>query len=129
MNMLKNKANEIKTIFGGVELVANALLVMDKTTTTRVNDVIIINMDGATDKTVIIIITLKMRAVVEPVVGESPTFKLMDCAKAESAKQKMQKSKIIAIKLIFFFMILPFVTLCFCRNVAFYNLRRQTNQQ
>ncbi len=106
MNMLKNKAREIKTMFGGVELVAKALRVMDKTTTTRVKEVIIIKIEGATDSTVIIIITLKMRAVVEPVVGESPTFKLMDCANAESAKQRMPKNKIKASKLIFFFMFL-----------------------
>lgn len=118
MNMLKNKAREIKTMFGGVELVAKALRVMDKTTTTRVNEVIIIKIDGATDKTVIIIITLKMRAVVEPVEGESPTLRLMDCANAESAKQKMPKSKMIVIKLIFFFMILTFGT-----DIIFNNLR------
>ena len=122
MNMLKNKAKEIKTMFGGVELVAKALRVMDKTTTTRVKEVIIMRIDGATDKTVIIIITLKMRAVVEPVVGESPTLRLMDCANAESAKQKMPKSKIRASKLIFFFMFLT------CgADVGFYNLGRGTN--
>lgn len=128
MNMLKNRASETKTMFGGVELVAKALRVTDNTTIMRVKDVIIIKIDGATDKTVIIIITLKMRAVVEPVVGESPTFKLMDWAKAESAKQKIPKSKIIAIKLIFFIMILPFVILFLCRNIVFNNLRRRTNQ-
>lgn len=78
MNILKNKAKEINTMFGGVELVAKALRVTDKTTIIRVNEVIIINIDGATDKTVIIIITLNIRAVVDPVAGESPTFKLMD---------------------------------------------------
>lgn len=114
MNMLKNKASEIKTILGGVELVAKALRVMDKTTTTRVNEVIIIKIEGATDNTVIIIITLKMRAVVDPVVGESPTFRLMDCAKAESVQHSMPKRNMNAIKLIFFVMILTFgINICF----------------
>lgn len=108
-------------MFGGVELVANALRVKERTTTTRVNEVIMIKIDGATDKTVIIIITLKIRAVVEPVVGESPTFKLIDCANAESAKQKMPKNNIKMMKLILFVIFLSFF-LPFGVDIGFYYL-------
>ena len=73
--MVKNNANEIKTILGGVALVARALLVIEKTTTIRVNDVIIMRIDGAIDNTVIIIMTLKIRAVAEPS-GASETLRL-----------------------------------------------------
>ena len=105
MNKLKNKAKDIRTIFGGVELVANALLVMDKTTTKRVNDVIIIKMEGATDKTVMSMITLKILAVVEPLLGLSPISKLNVCAMAESIYPKKANTKANSM-IIFLFMII-----------------------
>ena len=67
MNIVRNKASEIRTIFGGVELVAKALRVMEKTTIIRVKEVIITKILGAIDSTVIIRIMLKIRAVAEPV--------------------------------------------------------------
>ena len=118
MNKLKNKARDINTMLGGVELVAKALRVNDKTTTMRVNEVIIIKMDGAIDNTVIIIITLNIRAVAEPVAGESPIFRLMLCAKAESTMKKRPINNIMPHKLILFFMLLTFVLF----NVFFNNL-------
>ncbi len=66
MNMVRNKASESSTIFGGVELVASALRVIEKTTTIRVNDVIITSRLGAIDNTVISRIRLKILAVAEP---------------------------------------------------------------
>ena len=96
MNKVKNKAKEIITVFGGVELVAKALRVKENTTTKRVNDVIITKILGAIDNIVISIITLKIRAVVDPVVACS-TFKEIDWAIATSTKQK-EHNMIKAIK-------------------------------
>ena len=62
-----NKASEMKTMLGGVALVARAERVIENTTIRRVNEVIIMTIDGAKDKTVISAKTLKMRAVAVPV--------------------------------------------------------------
>ena len=75
IKMVMNKAKAISTILGGVALVERAERVMEKTTIKRVNDVIIITIDGANDRIVIRANTLKMRAEAEPVVT-SPRFKL-----------------------------------------------------
>lgn len=77
-----NNAREIKTMFGGVALVAKADLVIEKTTINLVKDVIIITIDGAKDKTVIKAKTLKILAVAVPVEA-SPKLRLMFCAIAE----------------------------------------------
>ena len=86
INKVRNKARETRTILGGVELVARALRVMENTTTIRVKEVIITKMDGARDRTVIIMITLKILAVAEPFAASS-ILRLMLCAAAEPAEQ------------------------------------------
>ena len=75
MKIVINKANEIRTIFGGVALVAKADLVMESTTIRRVKDVIIITMDGARDRIVIKAKTLKILAEAVPVEA-SPRLRL-----------------------------------------------------
>lgn len=52
MKNVKNNANPIITWFGGDVLVANAVLVKDRTITIRAKDVINIRILGANDKTV-----------------------------------------------------------------------------
>ena len=91
--MVRNNAKETKTMFGGVAFVAKALRVMEKTTIKRVKDVIITKIDGATDKTVIIIITLNIRAVAEPL-GASSTLRLSVCAQASPPKNKTETTAI-----------------------------------
>ena len=80
MKIVINKANEIRTIFGGVALVAKADLVMESTTIRRVKDVIIITMDGARDRIVTKAKTLKILAEAVPVEA-SPRLRLTLCAK------------------------------------------------
>lgn len=79
MKIVINKAKEIKTIFGGVALVAKAERVSDSTTIKRVKDVIIITMDGAKDRIVIKAKTLKILAEAVPVEA-SPRLRLTLCA-------------------------------------------------
>jgi len=79
-------------MLGGVALVAKALRVIEKTTTMRVKEVIITKIDGASDKTVIIMMILKIRPVAEPV-GVSDIFKLTDCANAESLNINIVSNK------------------------------------
>ena len=88
-----NKASEMKTMLGGVALVARAERVIENTTIRRVNEVIIMTIDGAKDKTVISAKTLKMRAVAVPVEA-SPKLRLRFCASATSEKKQMPQSKI-----------------------------------
>jgi hypothetical protein len=49
---VRNKASEMTTEFGGAVAVPSAVRNSDKTTTIRVNDVIMMRMDGASDSTV-----------------------------------------------------------------------------
>ena len=58
-------------MLGGVEFVAKAERVKEKTTINRVKDVIIMTIDGASDKMVIRAKTLKIRADAEPVEASS----------------------------------------------------------
>jgi hypothetical protein len=67
MNIVINNAREMRTILGGVLLVDKAERVSENTTISLVNDVIIMTMDGASDKTVIRANTLKIRAEAVPV--------------------------------------------------------------
>ena len=66
---------------------------MEKTTIRRVNDVIIMTIDGAKDKTVMSANTLNMRAVAVPVEA-SPKLRLMFWANAKSQQQKNVYKKI-----------------------------------
>ena len=92
-NIVRNKAKEISTMLGGVELVARALRVMEKTTAILVKDVIIIRMDGAKDRIVMTARRLNIRAVAEPV-GCPATSSVIDWAKAISAPTNSENAKI-----------------------------------
>lgn len=104
INIVRNKAKEISTMFGGVELVDRALRVMENTTTIRVNEVIMTKIDGAIESTVISIMILKMRAVADPV-GWSATSMLRVCAQTQ-LEEKSQATAIIPINRLSFFIIL-----------------------
>mgnify|MGYP003324467403 FL=1 len=66
INALKKSAKLIITILGGDCCVPRAVLKSDKTTTIRVNEVIVTNSPGAKDKTAIKATICKIRAVVDP---------------------------------------------------------------
>ena len=72
-------------MFGGVALVAKAERVIEKTMINRVNDVIIITIDGAKERIVMSAKTLNIRAVAVPVVTFSK-LRLTLCAYAEVQK-------------------------------------------
>lgn len=99
-----NRASETKTILGGVALVAKALRVMEKTTLMRMNEVVITRMDGAKDRTVIIIKTLKIRAAAEPS-GVSATLRDRLCDKAFSGKHPAKIRARAAIKSLCFIVV------------------------
>ena len=66
MNALKKSAKLIITTFGGDCCVPKAVLKRDRTTTIRVNDVMVTNRPGARDKTATSATICNIRAVVEP---------------------------------------------------------------
>lgn len=99
-----NKARAMSTMFGGVALVAKAERVIENTIINRVNDVIIITIDGANDNIVISAKTLNIRAVAVPVVTLSK-LRLTLCAYAEEQNNKVKINKQSADSLVLFIMI------------------------
>jgi len=73
------------TEFGGAVAVPSAVRSSDSTTTIRVNDVIMIRIDGATDSTVNNAISWIARSVTPPLPW--PRLILMSCANAGSASE------------------------------------------
>src|SRR3981189_2977436 len=71
------------TEFGGAVAVPNAVRSSDNTTTIRVNDVIMIRIDGATESTVSSAISWIARSVTPPLPW--PRLMLMSCANAGAA--------------------------------------------
>ena len=63
---VRNSASEMTTEFGGEVAVPSAVRNSDSTTTMRVNDVIMIRIDGASDSTVISAISWMMRSFSPP---------------------------------------------------------------
>ena len=88
-------------MLGGVALVDKAERVIENTTINRVNEVIIITIDGANESTVISAKILKIRAVAVPVVTLSK-LRLTLCAKAEEQKNKVNINKQIADSFVLF---------------------------
>ena len=78
---VRNSASDTITVLGGVCCMPMAVRKNDRTTTIRVNDVIIINIDGANDKTVISATICTTRPVTVP---SLPAPRSMDifCANA-----------------------------------------------
>src|ERR1700752_3593229 len=72
------------TEFGGAVAVPNAVRSSDSTTTMRVNDVIMIRIDGAIDSTVSSAISWIARSVTPPL--PAPRLMLISCALAGSTK-------------------------------------------
>src|ERR1700722_19893454 len=73
------------TEFGGAVAVPSAVRNSDNTTTMRVNDVIMIRIDGATDSTVNSAISWIARSVTPPLPWPPPRLMLMSCAHAGTA--------------------------------------------
>src|ERR1700722_6046235 len=73
------------TEFGGAVAVPSAVRNSDNTTTMRVNDVIMIRIDGATDNTVNSAINWIARSVTPPLPWPPPRLMLMSCANAGAA--------------------------------------------
>src|ERR1700722_15495059 len=73
------------TEFGGAVAVPSAVRNSDNTTTMRVNDVIMIRIDGATDNTVNSAINWIARSVTPPLPWPPPRLMLMSCAHAGTA--------------------------------------------
>src|SRR6202158_2749013 len=73
------------TEFGGAVAVPNAVRHSDTTATIRVNDVIIIRIDGAIDSTVSSAISWIARSVTPPL--PAPRLMLMSCANAGAASE------------------------------------------
>ena len=71
------------TEFGGAVAVPNAVRSSDSTTTIRVNDVIMIRIDGAIERIVSSAISWIARSVTPP--SPWPRLMLMSCASAGSA--------------------------------------------
>src|SRR5579863_5985652 len=80
---VRNIASAIITEFGGAVAVPIAVRSSDSTTTIRVNDVIMIRIDGAIDSTVNSAISWIARSVTPPLPW--PRLMLMSCANAGSA--------------------------------------------
>src|SRR5580658_10703420 len=85
------------TEFGGAVAVPSAVRSNDNTTTIRVNDVIMIRIDGATDSTVRSAISWIARSLTPPPGPWPPRLMLMSCANAglasEPAAIRMAKNK------------------------------------
>src|SRR6202020_523040 len=73
------------TELGGAVAVPSAVRSSDSTTTMRVNDVIMIRIDGATDNTVNSAISWIARSVTPPLPAPPPRLMLMSCAHAGTA--------------------------------------------
>src|SRR5580704_9795698 len=73
------------TEFGGAVAVPNAVRSSDSTTTIRVNDVIMIRIEGAIDSTVSSAISWIARSVTPPLPW--PRLMLMSCANAGAARE------------------------------------------
>src|SRR3984885_4893681 len=73
------------TELGGAVAVPSAVRSSDSTTTIRVNDVIMIRIDGATDSTVNSAISWIARSVTPPLPWPPPRLMLMSCAHAGAA--------------------------------------------
>ena len=73
------------TVFGGAVAVPSAVRSSDSTTTMRVNDVIMIRIDGASDSTVSSAISWIARSVTPPLPW--PRLMLMSCASAGPASE------------------------------------------
>src|SRR5258708_31294076 len=80
---VRNSASANITEFGGAVAVPNAVRSSDSTTTIRVNDVIMIRIDGAIDSTVSSAISWIARSVTPPL--PAPRLMLMSCANAGPA--------------------------------------------
>ena len=82
-NAVRNMASAMITEFGGAVAVPSAVRSSDSTTTIRVNDVIMIRIDGAIDSTVNSAISWIARSVTPPLPW--PRLMLMSCANAGPA--------------------------------------------
>src|ERR1700761_2920320 len=86
MNAVKNRASEISTWLGGVCCNPSALRRNDSTMMMRMNDVVMIRIDGASVITVIST-TSWIRRAAEPLLALSPRSSDTDCAKAGRARR------------------------------------------
>src|SRR3984957_18100936 len=80
------------TELGGAVAVPSAVRSSDSTTTMRVNDVIMIRIDGATDNTVNSAISWIARSVTPPLPAPPPRLMLMSCAHAGTASNPAVKT-------------------------------------
>ena len=83
---VRNIASAMITEFGGAVAVPSAVRSSDSTTTMRVNDVIMIRIDGAIDSTVSSAISWIARSVTPPLPWP-PRLMLMSCANAGSRQR------------------------------------------
>src|SRR5690242_14676593 len=82
-NAVRNMASAMITEFGGAVAVPSAVRRSESTTTIRVNDVIMIRIEGAIDSTVKSAISWMARSVTPPLPW--PKLMLMSCASAGAA--------------------------------------------
>ena len=77
MKKVRGSASEITTVLGGVCWIPIAVRKNESTITIRVNEVIIIRIDGASDKTVVIASSCTIRPVNVPFSWSEPKFGLL----------------------------------------------------